>query len=92
MGLPCDLGGISKGNWRYVLGWGLAALICGFLWEMWNYYSMSKWTYQVPYLDVFRLFEMPIAGYTGYLAFGLECAMAVEIMRRLSQSLRSKDA
>ena len=91
MGLPCDLGGISKGNWRYVLGWGLAALICGFLWEMWNYYSMSKWTYQVPYLDVFRLFEMPIAGYTGYLAFGLECAMAVEIMRWASESLKLQD-
>jgi len=88
IGIPFDLGSISKGNWRYVLGWGLAALICGFFWEMWNYFSMSKWIYQVPYLHAFKVFEMPIAGYTGYLAFGLECAMAVEIMRWASESLK----
>ncbi len=86
IGIPSNLGGISKGNWRYVLGWGFAALICGFFWEMWNYYSLSKWTYQIPYLHVYKLFEMPIAGYTGYLAFGLECLMAVEIMRWASES------
>lgn len=91
IGIPFELGGISKGNWSYLLGWAFAALICGFFWEMWNYYSMSKWIYQVPYLHVFKVFEMPIAGYTGYLAFGLECAMAVEIMRWASESLRLED-
>ena len=44
--------------------------------------------YQVPYLHAFKVFEMPIAGYTGYLAFGVECAMAVEIMRWASESLK----
>ena len=92
IGIRFELGGISKGNWSYLLGWAFAALTCGFFWELWNYYSMSKWTYQIPYLDVLKLFEMPIVGYTGYLAFGLECAMAIDIMRRFSQSLRSKDA
>ena len=86
IGIPFELGGISKGNWYYLLSWGLAALICGFFWEMWNYYSLSKWTYQIPYLHAYKLFEMPIAGYSGYLAFGLECAMAVEIMRWASES------
>ncbi len=92
IGIPLHLGGISRGDWSYLLGWGLAALTCGFFWEMWNYYSMSKWTYQVPYLHVFKVFEMPLAGYTGYPAFGLECAMAIEVTRRLSGSLGLKDA
>ena len=92
IGIPLDLGGITKGNWCYFLGWGFAALICGFFWEMWNYYSMSKWVYQIPYLHGFKVFEMPIAGYTGYLAFGLECAMAVEILKGVSGSPRLKDA
>ncbi len=65
--------------------WGLAALVCGLFWEMWNAYSLSKWSYQVPYLDVLHVFEMPLAGYTGYLAFGLECAMAVDIVKEMKR-------
>jgi len=91
IGIHVDLGGITRGNWCHLLGWGFAALICGFFWEMWNYYSMSKWIYQIPYLHVFEVFEMPVAGYTGYLAFGLECAMAVEIMRWVSGSRKLKN-
>jgi len=43
---------------------------------MWNYYSLSKWSYTVPYVNRFQLFEMPILGYAGYLPFGLECMVA----------------
>jgi hypothetical protein len=92
IGIPLEFGGISKGNWSYLLGWAFAALICGFFWEMWNYHSLSKWTYQIPYLQGYQVFEMPIAGYSGYLAFGLECAMAVDIMRRISEGIRSRNA
>ena len=63
--------------------WSLAALLCGFFWEMWNGYSLSKWSYQVPYLDILHVFEMPLAGYSGYLAFGLECAIAVDIVKEI---------
>ena len=69
--------------------WGLAALTCGFFWEMWNGYSLSKWSYQVPYLDVLHVFELPLAGYTGYLAFGLECAIAVDIVKEMKKPNRS---
>jgi hypothetical protein len=65
--------------------WSLAALMCGFFWEMWNAYSLSKWSYQVPYLDVLHVFEMPLAGYSGYLAFGLECAIAVDILKEMKK-------
>ena len=51
----------------------LAALVCGFFWEMWNFYSLARWTYSIPYVQRFHLFEMPILGYGGYLPFGLEC-------------------
>lgn len=62
----------EKGNWRPVWNLWTGVLICGFFWEMWNYYSFPKWTYDLPYLDVFEIFEMPIAGYLGYLPFSLE--------------------
>jgi hypothetical protein len=43
-----------------------------FFWEMWNYYSYPKWTYQVAWGDGVHVFEMPLLGYGGYLPFALE--------------------
>jgi len=66
---------IPLGDWRLVLSSALAALICGFFWEMWNYYSFAKWKYNIPFLQRFHVFEMPILGYGGYLPFGIECSV-----------------
>ncbi|OIP43634.1 MAG: hypothetical protein COX16_13385 [Deltaproteobacteria bacterium CG23_combo_of_CG06-09_8_20_14_all_51_20] len=71
--------GVGKGDWRRPVSASLAALCCGFFWEMWNYYSLAKWYYTVPFMQGFNVFEMPIAGYAGYLPFGLECASAAGI-------------
>jgi hypothetical protein len=69
---------LSTGNWRRLYLLGMAALICGFFWEMWNFYSLAKWRYDVPYIGAFKIFEMPLLGYAGYLPFGLECAVVAE--------------
>ena len=63
---------ISKGDWRPVISLFPGALICGFFWEMWNFYSYPKWVYHVPFVDFARIFEMPLLGYGGYLPFSLE--------------------
>ncbi|MEC7347693.1 MAG: hypothetical protein VYB60_02400, partial [SAR324 cluster bacterium] len=47
-------------------------LICGFFWEFWNFWSYPKWIYQIPFVDFWRIFEMPVLGYLGYLPFALE--------------------
>ncbi|MBT8042130.1 MAG: hypothetical protein KJN98_03095 [Pontiella sp.] len=73
---------IQTGDWRRVYRFCLAALICGFFWELWNWHSLAKWVYSVPYVARFHLFEMPILGYSGYLPFGLECAVVAELVRR----------
>ena len=62
----------SKGNWRPVWVLWIASLICGFYWEMWNYYASPKWFYTVPGVDFWHIFEMPLLGYLGYLPFALE--------------------
>ena len=66
---------VAHGDWSFILSAAISALICGFFWEMWNYLSLAKWKYHVPYVDRFLIFEMPILGYAGYLPFGLECAV-----------------
>ena len=70
--------GIGTGDWSRVVLLALAALICGFFWELWNLFSLAKWIYAVPFVQAFRLFEMPILGYAGYLPFGLECAVVAD--------------
>ena len=67
---------LRAGDWRPVVVPALAALICGFFWETWNYFSLARWSYTIPYVQRFHLFEMPILGYGGYLPFGLECLVA----------------
>jgi hypothetical protein len=66
---------LHYGDWRPVVIPALAALICGFFWEMWNSLSLARWSYTIPYVERFYLFEMPILGYGGYLPFGLECSL-----------------
>jgi len=68
------LDGLRAGDWRLVVRFSLASLICGFFWEMWNIHSFAKWIYSVPYVHAFQVFEMPVLGFAGYLPFGIECA------------------
>ena len=59
-------------DWRPVVAIWLGTLVCGFFWEMWNWYSFPKWVYSIPWADWFHIFEMPLLGYLGYLPFGME--------------------
>jgi hypothetical protein len=71
---------LENGDWGFVLASALAALLCGVFWEMWNFYSLAKWVYHLPYVQRFHVFEMPLLGYAGYLPFGLECSVVAELM------------
>jgi hypothetical protein len=74
---------LRGGDWRPLLQPVLAALACGLLWELWNFGSTAKWHYSVPYVQRFHLFEMPLLGYAGYLPFGLECAVVMDLVARI---------
>ena len=81
---------LARGDWRPVLLSALAALFCGFWWELWNVYSLVHWKYTIPYVHAFKIFEMPILGYSGYLPFGLTCLAISEfgLDYQLSHQLR----
>ena len=72
--------GLSVGDWRALIGASAAALICGFFWEMWNFYSLAQWEYAIPFVDRFHIFAMPVLGYGGYLPFGLECLLVGQMV------------
>lgn len=92
LGYPTILGPIARGDWRAVYRLALAALICGFFWELWNYGSLARWIYAVPWVGRFKLFEMPVLGYAGYLPFGLECAVVADLLGLWSPSERTHKA
>jgi hypothetical protein len=51
----------------------MSGLLCGVLWEFWNYWSGAKWHYSVPIMEHVKIFEMPLPGYLGFPAFAVEC-------------------
>jgi len=60
----------------------VAGLVCGLLWEAWNYGAGCKWIYSVPILPEIKIFEMPILGFGGFPPFAVECfAMYVAVRR-----------
>jgi hypothetical protein len=69
---PSLLASTARGDWRQVLSLSLGCLMCGFFWELWNYYSYPRWIYHVPFVDFLHVFEMPLLGYVGYLVFPWE--------------------
>ncbi|HEY7342801.1 MAG TPA: hypothetical protein VH591_18140 [Ktedonobacterales bacterium] len=69
------LGHLLAGDWRFFVLMPLAALCCGFFWEMWNSQALPKWIYTISLIESWHiphLFEMPVIGYSGYLPFGVE--------------------
>jgi hypothetical protein len=67
------LGDLRAGNGARLINLSLSGLLCGLLWEFWNYWSRAKWIYTVPIMQNLKLFEMPLPGYLGFPAFAVEC-------------------
>ena len=59
----------------------LAGLSCGVLWEFWNYGSGAKWIYNIPFFNQWKVFEMPLPGFLGFMPFALECYLFWELFR-----------
>jgi hypothetical protein len=84
------VGWTGNGDWRPVAALWSGALVCGFFWEMWNFWSYPKWVYTIPFFDSWQLFEMPLLGYGGYLPFSLELFAAVHLVLGLAGRGRSE--
>jgi hypothetical protein len=82
MGLPSLLGELEQRSARTMLTLFVAGLICGFFWEFWNYWAGAKWVYTVPYFNQSKIFEMPLYGYLGFMAFAVECFTMWQFTRR----------
>ncbi|HYL98399.1 MAG TPA: hypothetical protein VEZ90_05545, partial [Blastocatellia bacterium] len=70
---PSVLSDARAGRYRRLISLLAAGMVCGFLWEFWNYWAIGRWTYTVPYLGDIKVFEMPVLGFLGFPPFAVEC-------------------
>ncbi len=67
------LGDLSAGRPARALRFIVGGLSIGFIWELYNIESRSKWIYTVPGFEEIKLFEMPVLGFGGFSVFALDC-------------------
>jgi len=63
---------LEKGDPKKIYLLLVAGLICGFLWEFWNFWAYSKWIYTVPFFQGLKGFEMPYLGFLGFPPFAIQ--------------------
>ncbi len=82
-GWPSIVGDLRLGNYQRLIALLAAGGFCGILWEFWNYWAISKWSYTVPYFGNVKIFEMPVLGYLGFTVFAVECWVIYIFFRSL---------
>jgi hypothetical protein len=84
-------GGISRNDRRF---WSLmlGGLLCGLMWEFWNFWAGSKWSYSIPFFDRWKIFEMPVLGFLGFPPFALECWILYHLLRAIPKHMGSQAA
>lgn len=80
-GAPALFRDLEEGRMERFAGFFATGLICGVLWEFWNYWAHAKWVYTVPIMQHFKVFEMPLVGYLGFPAFAYECFAATTVAK-----------
>lgn len=73
---------LEEGNPRKIYLLLIAGLICGFLWEFWNYWALSKWIYTVPFFQKGKGFEMPFLGFLGFPPFAVQAYVMYNFISR----------
>jgi hypothetical protein len=84
---------IEHGNLTRLLNLLVGGLVCGFLWEFWNFWAQAKWIYTVPFFEELKLFEMPLLGFLGFPPFAVSAyamyRIILVVMQRSSIVMRS---
>ncbi|MBN1571055.1 MAG: hypothetical protein JXA73_24680 [Acidobacteria bacterium] len=76
---------IFEGNRNRIWCLMLGGLLCGLMWEFWNFWAGSKWNYTVPFFGKWKVFEMPILGFLGFPPFAIECWILYHLLRSIPQ-------
>ncbi len=81
---------LERKNWIRIWSWILAGLAAGVLWELWNFFAGSHWEYSLPYLNFWRIFHMPVFGYTGFMPFALEIFAFYQLFAWMQKEIKKR--
>lgn len=81
------LGDWEQGEPRRFLLLLVAGMLCGGLWEFWNFQSGAGWIYTVPFVGDAKIFEMPVLGFLGFPPFAVECYVAANAFLLLRERM-----
>ena len=81
------LGEWERGQSATLSSFMVAGLVCGLLWEFWNYWARARWLYVFPIWQDWKIFQMPLPGYLGFPPFALECLVMYEFLRGVKNQL-----
>jgi hypothetical protein len=70
----------ERGTLRTFVRLLVGGMLCGLVWEVLNFWAVTKWIYTVPFLERMKLFEMPVAGFFGFPPFAVECYVIVQFI------------
>ncbi len=82
----------THGERRRVWSLLLGGLLCGLIWEFWNFWAASRWIYTIPFFGSWKVFEMPVLGFLGFPPFALECWILYHVLRTILTRPRSVTA
>jgi hypothetical protein len=83
LGLPSVLGDLEIGRRARPAALLASGVVCGGLWESWNWLASARWSYTVPFLGGVKLYAMPVLGFLGFAPF----ALAVFALYQLGRGL-----
>jgi len=83
---------LEKGSPGRLLAALTSGLICGILWESWNFISPVRWIYTVPFLEGIKVFEMPIVGYIGFPVFAVETVAFFDLLQGIRKNTPARAA
>jgi hypothetical protein len=64
----------EAGELKQLLSLMVSGVVCGLLWEFWNYWAEARWIYILPFSWAGpKIFEMPLLGFLGFIPFAVEC-------------------
>ncbi|MDI6765334.1 MAG: hypothetical protein QME52_00655 [Bacteroidota bacterium] len=84
---------LKEKNYSTTIALVFSGILCGILWEFWNYWAIAKWVYSVPISFVGpKVFEMPLLGYLGFIPFAFEVYVMQEFLVSVFPSIRPSQA
>lgn len=84
------LNNLKDGCWEPLLTFSVGGLVCGFIWEGWNYQATGRWMYPLLSFSEYKVFELPLPFFLYYMPFTIACMAMVECMTPKELSIFGK--